>query len=81
MQEEFLVYSPSIPSIICSSSLDPNVAVTKACVSPRVNSADPCGIFNISTFASRGLISSIFLPSALYLSNIINSLTIFFSKS
>ena len=33
---------PSSASIICSSSPVPSVATTMACVSPRVNMAEPC---------------------------------------
>ncbi len=35
-------YSPISASMICSSCFVPSVAVTSACVSPRVNSAEPC---------------------------------------
>ena len=41
MQHEMLLYSPSTASIICSSWPVPSVATTSACVSPRVNSAEP----------------------------------------
>jgi hypothetical protein len=34
-------YSPSSASMICSSRSVPSVATTSACVSPRVNSAEP----------------------------------------
>ena len=35
-------YSPISASMICSSRAVPSVATTIACVSPRVNSAEPC---------------------------------------
>jgi hypothetical protein len=35
------VYSPISASMICSSRAVPRVATTSACVSPRVNSAEP----------------------------------------
>ncbi len=35
-------YSPSSASMFCSSPFVPSVATTSACVSPRVNSAEPC---------------------------------------
>ena len=35
-------YSPISASMICSSRAVPSVATTSACVSPRVNSAEPC---------------------------------------
>jgi hypothetical protein len=34
--------SPSSASIFCSSAEVPSVVTTSACVSPRVNSAEPC---------------------------------------
>ncbi len=36
------VYSPISASMRCSSRAVPSVATTSACVSPRVNSAEPC---------------------------------------
>ena len=36
------VYSPISASMRCSSRAVPSVATTIACVSPRVNSAEPC---------------------------------------
>ena len=37
----FWLYSSVSPSTICSSELVPRVTVHRACVSPRVKTADP----------------------------------------
>ena len=47
----------------CSSSLVPSVAVTSACVSPRVNSAEPCVRGSTPTSMSILRISSNLRPS------------------
>jgi hypothetical protein len=42
VEHEASRYSPISASMICSSRAVPSVATTSACVSPRVNSAEPC---------------------------------------
>ena len=50
-------------SMRCSSSLVPSVTVTRACVSPRVNSAEPCVRGSTPTSQSMLRISSKARPS------------------
>src|SRR5918993_1290077 len=54
---------PSSPSIICSDSLVPSVVVQIACVSPRVNSAEPCVRGRNPTIDSIGRTWSVLRPS------------------
>src|SRR5438132_587753 len=57
-------YSPSSASIRCSSSLVPRVTTARACVSPRVNSAEPCARGRMPTSHVIGRMSAGPRPSA-----------------
>ncbi len=57
------LYSPSNASMICSSVPVPSVVTTKACVSPRVNKAEPCARGRIPTSATIGRTSTVLRPS------------------
>ncbi len=56
--------SPSYSSMIWASSEVPSVAVTSACVSPRVNSAEPCVRGSRPTSQEIGRISEKARPSS-----------------
>ena len=55
--------SPSNVSIFCASSAVPSVQVTSACVSPRVNTAEPCVRGSTPVSIQIGRISSNLRPS------------------
>ncbi len=56
-------YSPSSASMICSSWPVPSVATQNACVSPRVNSAEPCARGSTPTSAMIGRTVLVSRPS------------------
>ena len=56
-------YSPASASMICSSCPVPSVATQKACVSPRVNSAEPCARGSTPTSATIGRTVLVSRPS------------------
>ena len=60
---KFSRYSPSSASIICSSCPVPRVATQSACVSPRVNRAEPCARGRTPTSAMIGRTVRVSRPS------------------